>query len=176
MEAAVRQLINHFDKDPTREGLKDTPRRYVKFLTQFLNPEPFNFTTFKNEGADQLVLVKDIPFYSMCEHHLAPFMGKAHIAYIPNERIVGISKIPRLLDHHANQFQNQERITQGVCDELNDKLKPKGVAVMLSAMHTCMSMRGVKKHGAETVTTAFHGIFKDDVAARNEYMMSIRSA
>lgn len=144
-ESAVIELLLCMGEDTRREGLIDTPKRYVKFLKQFTNPEKFNFTTFENEGNDEMIIVKDIPFYSLCEHHLAPFFGTGHIAYIPGERIVGLSKIPRVLDLYARKPQNQERITQQVATYLMDQLKPKGVAVVLNARHLCVEMRGVEK-------------------------------
>lgn len=161
------------NEDPEREGLKETPKRYIKFLKEFTQPPEFNFTTFENEGNNQMVIIKNIPFYSLCEHHLAPFFGTASIGYIPGERIVGISKIPRVLDMFARKPQNQERITQQVADYLNEHLKPRGVAVIISARHMCMEMRGVQKTGAETVTSAMVGVFGNDFNARQEFLKLI---
>lgn len=174
LEQAVKTLLEGIGEDPNREGLFDTPKRYVKFLKQFTNPEPFNFTTFSNEGNDEMVIVKDIPFYSMCEHHLAPFFGTGHIAYIPGERIVGLSKIPRTLDKYARKPQNQERITKEVAAFLMEQLKPKGVAVVLQARHLCVEMRGVEKPGTVTVTSAMLGCFKEEINTRQEFLNLIK--
>lgn len=162
-------------QDCDREGLTETPKRFVKFLKQFCNPEPFEFTTFSNEeGNDEMVIVTDIPFYSLCEHHLAPFMGIAHIGYIPKDKIVGLSKIPRTLDKFARRPQNQERITQQVASYLMEKLNPKGVAVVLKARHLCMEMRGVEKAGAWTTTSAMIGCFKTEINTRQEFLKLIK--
>ena len=171
---AMRSIINAVDKNSNREGLEETPKRYLKFLSQFLNPPPFEFTTFEKEKYDQMVTVSHIPFFSICEHHLAPFFGLGHIAYIPNDkgRICGLSKLPRALDKFANRFQNQERITTEVCEFLHEKLEPKGVIVSLKARHLCVEMRGVKKSSPWTTTTAMKGAF-EDAAARKEFFDSI---
>lgn len=174
-EEAVKILLCYNGSAPEREGLKDTPKRYVKFLEEFLAPPEFNFTTFTNEEKnDEIVIVKNIPFYSLCEHHLAPFFGTAHIAYIPTDKIVGISKIPRTLEMFARRPQNQERITQQVSAYLMEKLNPKGVAVVLNARHMCMEMRGVEKPGAETVTSSMLGVFKTQMNCRQEFLQLIK--
>jgi len=173
-EKAVAELLHYIGQDITREGLKDTPKRYVKFLKEFTNPPPFTFTTFENEGNDEMVIVKNIPFYSLCEHHMAPFFGTASIAYIPNNVIVGLSKIPRALDAIARKPQNQERITQHVATFLMEQLMPKGVAVVIEARHLCVEMRGVEKPGTITVTSAMLGVFKTDVNARQEFLKLIK--
>jgi len=169
IEENVARIIEYFD-DINREGLKDTPKRYIKFLKEFLNPEPFNMTVFENEGLSDMVIQKNIPFYSLCEHHLAPFFGTASIAYIPNKNIVGLSKLARVLDMFARNFQNQERITQQVGDYLMDKLNPYGVAVSITAQHLCMSMRGIKKHDTNTQTFTFKGAFNKDNQLRQEFL------
>ena len=143
-EDLVRELLKELGEDPTREGLQDTPRRYVKFLREFLNPPAFNFTTFTNEGNDQMVVQGPIPFYSLCEHHMAPFFGHAFVAYIPDKKLVGLSKLARCVDLYANRLQNQERITTQVAARLQEELEPHGVAVLMRAQHLCMEMRGVK--------------------------------
>lgn len=176
--ATPKQLIEGVLKcvgeDTSREGLKDTPKRYVKFLEEFLNPAPFNLTTFESEGMDEMVVVKDIPFYSLCEHHLAPFFGTAAIAYIPNGRIVGLSKLPRVLDQVSRKLQNQERITKDVAEILTSNLNPKGVAVVLNARHMCMEMRGIKSYGASTTTSSMTGVFKTDINCRQEFLNFIK--
>lgn len=172
---AVKTLLQGIGEDTNREGLLDTPKRYVKFLKEFCEPQDFNFTTFENEGSkDEMIIVSDIPFFSLCEHHLAPFMGYGHIAYIPNDKIVGLSKIPRTLDHFARRPQNQERITQQIADYLMKELNPKGVAVVLKARHLCVEMRGVKKHDCWTTTSAMIGSFKNDMNCRQEFLNLIK--
>jgi len=170
---SVYNIISRYD-DYTREGLKETPRRYIKFLDEFFNPEPFEFTTFENEGNDQMITVTDIPFYSLCEHHLAPFFGIAHVAYIPTDRIVGLSKIPRTVDKFSRSFQNQERITQQIADFLQESLMPRGVAVILKARHLCVEMRGIQKTGVQTTTSAMKGVFETDINARQEFLNLIK--
>ena len=172
-EDCILDLLTAISEDNTREGLKETPKRYVKFLNEFLNPEPFNFTTFKGEGYNEMVIVKDIPFYSLCEHHIAPFFGSAAIAYIPNDTICGISKLPRALEMFARRLQNQERITMQVADYIMDQLNPKGVGVVISARHLCMEMRGVKKAGAQTTTSAVRGNFVE-AEVRAEFLSLIK--
>ncbi len=175
LENAVRTLLSAHD-DPNREGLKDTPKRYVKFMSEFHNHEKeFNMTVFDSEGMDQMIVEVNIPFYSLCEHHLAPFFGTACIAYIPKDKIVGLSKLPRVLDFYARNFQNQERITKQVAKKLWDELNPRGVAVILKAQHLCMSMRGIKKHGVETITSEMLGTFREDLNCRNEFLTLIKS-
>lgn len=173
IESNVKRLLQRFD-DASREGLIDTPKRYVKFMEEFLCPPEVNYTTFNGERYDEMVIVKDIPFYSFCEHHIAPFFGTAAIAYIPSDRIVGISKLPRTLEYFARRFQNQERITKQVASKLMEVLKPKGVAVRLEARHMCMEMRGVKKPGSNTITSDLRGVFKTDSSARNEFIQLIK--
>jgi GTP cyclohydrolase I len=170
---AVKELLEMIGEDTNREGLLETPKRYVNFLKQFTEKKEFKFTTFESDS-DEMVIVRDIPFYSLCEHHLAPFFGTAHIAYIPNEKMAGISKLPRTLDMFANKPQNQERITKQVAEYLMQQLEPKGVAVVLKARHMCMEMRGVKKSGAETVTSSMLGAFKDDSVCRSEFLNLIK--
>lgn len=172
---SIVNILRYIKQDPDREGLQDTPKRYIKFLDEFLNPPSFNFTTFESDGTDEMVIVKDIPFYSLCEHHLAPFFGTAAIAYIPNGRIVGISKLPRVLDMFSRKLQNQERITQQTATFiLESGLKPKGVAVVLNARHMCMEMRGIKAMGASTSTSAMLGVFKEDMNCRQEFLKLIK--
>jgi GTP cyclohydrolase I len=170
-----QEILKQLGEDTTREGLIETPKRYVKFMREFLEEKPFNFTTFTEPGAEEMVLVSNIPFYSLCEHHTAPFFGVAHVAYIPNEgRIVGLSKIPRTVDLYANRFQNQERITKQIAERLQKELQPKGVAVVLKAQHLCMCMRGVKKHDTWTTTSKLLGLFKESQEVRNEFLNLIK--
>ena len=169
LEYHFTEILKGLGQDPTREGLKETPKRYIKFLKEFLEPKKFNFTCFDAEGTDEMIVQTNIPFYSLCEHHIAPFFGVANIAYIPNKKIVGLSKLARTVDLYANQFQNQERITTQIAERIQNKLEPLGVAVTLKAQHLCMCMRGVKKHNTWTTTSKMLGVFKNDIKARNEF-------
>lgn len=169
-----QQILKQLGEDTTREGLIETPKRYIKFMREFLEPKEFNFTSFDAEGTDEMILQTNIPFYSLCEHHTAPFFGFASVAYIPNKRIVGLSKLARTVDLYANRFQNQERITTQIAERIQKELNPKGVAVTLKAQHLCMCMRGVKKHDTWTVTNKLIGIFKDEGKVRNEYLNIIK--
>lgn len=169
-----QQILKQLGENVEREGLIETPKRYIKFMREFLEPKPFNFTTFDAEGTDEMILQTNIPFYSLCEHHTAPFFGIANVAYIPNDKIVGLSKLARVVDMYANRFQNQERITTQVAQKLNNELNPKGVAVSLKAQHLCMCMRGVKKHDTWTITSKLIGVFKTDDKARNEFLKLIK--
>lgn len=168
------RILQYLGEDPTREGLKDTPKRYIKFMKEFLEPKEFNFTTFDAEGTDEMIIQTNIPFYSLCEHHTAPFFGYANVAYIPDGKIVGLSKLARTVDLYSNKFQNQERITTQIAERLNNELSPKGVAVTLKAQHLCMCMRGVKKHDTWTMTSKLLGAFKNDEKARAEFLNLIK--
>lgn len=168
-----QRILEHLGEDVTREGLIETPKRYIKFMREFLKPKEFNFTSFDAEGTDEMILQTNIPFYSVCEHHTAPFFGTADVAYIPNKKIVGLSKLARTVDLYANRFQNQERITSQIAERLQLELNPKGVAVHLKAQHLCMCMRGVKKQDTWTSTTKLLGIFKEDDKARGEFLRLI---
>ncbi len=169
-----QQILKHIGEDPTREGLVGTPKRYIKFLNEFLQPKEFNFTCFDAEQTDEMIVQTNIPFYSLCEHHLAPFFGTATVAYIPGNKIVGLSKLSRTVDLYANKLQNQERITTQILERLEKELSPKGVAVSLKAQHLCMNMRGVKKHDTWTITSKLSGLFKTNDSARNEFLSFIK--
>ncbi len=168
----IEQHIANFigEIDTKREGLEDTPKRVAKFYKEFLTPEPFTFTTFESEEYDSMIIQTGIPFYSLCEHHLLPFFGTATIAYLPNDRIVGLSKLARTIDFYSRRLQNQERITKQVADRLYEELDAKGVAVTLEARHLCMEMRGIKKPGAVTTTSTLLGLFRDNQSVRQEYL------
>jgi GTP cyclohydrolase I len=171
VERAARDLLEALGADLADESLSETPRRMAAAYAELLTPEPFHATTFPNDGAyDELVLVRDIPFHSLCEHHLLPFVGIAHVGYIPAERIVGISKLARVVDHFARNLQVQERLTTQVADWFERELSPKGVGVVLEAEHTCMSLRGATKPGTRTVTSALHGLVRDDPRTRQEFL------
>lgn len=172
-ESHYKAILEHLGENPNREGLKETPKRYIKFMREFLKQKDFNFTTFDAEGTDEMIIQRNIPFYSLCEHHIAPFFGFADIAYIPDKKIVGLSKLARCLDLYANRFQNQERITSQIAERLQEELNPLGVAVHLKAQHLCMAMRGVKKHDTWTSTSKLIGAFKESQSARNEFLQLI---
>jgi GTP cyclohydrolase I len=174
VEDNFKRILQYLGEDVEREGLKDTPKRYIKFMKEFLKPKEFNFTTFDAEGTDEMVVQTNIPFYSLCEHHTAPFFGVAHVSYIPNGKIVGLSKLARTVDLYANRFQNQERITTQIAERLQKELNPLGVAVVIKAQHLCMCMRGVKKHDTWTTTSKMIGVFKTDLNTRNEFLTLIK--
>ena len=174
VEDNVTRLLQYFGEDVNREGLQETPKRFVKFFKEFLNPPQWDCTSFEGEGYDEMIVQTNIPFHSLCEHHIAPFFGTGTIAYIPNKRIVGLSKLARTLETFARRLQNQERITTQVAEFLWNELEPLGVAVQLTAKHMCMEMRGVKKHDTWTTTTKLLGVFKDNINAKNEFLNSIK--
>lgn len=172
---AVQDLLEALGLDPDRDGLVDTPRRVVHALHELLTPEPFRATTFPNDaGYDELVLVRDIPFVSLCEHHLLPFRGAAHVGYLPGERFIGLSKLARLVEAFARRPQVQERMTARIADWLRDHLSPRGVGVVIEAEHLCMSIRGVRSVGATTVTSTLYGLLRDRPAARQEFLQLAR--
>jgi GTP cyclohydrolase I len=173
-EGHFQQILEQLGEDVTRDGLIETPKRYVKFMREFLEPKQFNFTTFDAEETDEMIIQTNIPFYSLCEHHTAPFFGVANVAYIPSGKIVGLSKLARTVDFYANRFQNQERITTQIAQRIQEELNPKGVAVTLKAQHLCMCMRGVKKHDTWTQTSKMIGVFKSDDKCRNEFLNLIK--
>lgn len=168
-EDNFRNLLKYFGEDPNREGLKETPKRYVKAMKELINPEPFNFTSFDAEGSDEMVVQTNIPLFSLCEHHTLPFFGTAHVAYIPDGKIVGLSKLARAVKYCSSAFQNQERITSQVAEMIQKELNPKGVAVVITARHMCMEMRGCKTSGAATTTSKMLGEFKNKDVQKEFY-------
>ncbi len=176
---SVQTILEQIGEDLNRPGLIKTPKRVAKayeFLMQGYKKnieDVLNGAIFE-EKYDEMVIVKDIDFYSMCEHHLLPFYGKVHVAYIPNGKIVGISKIPRLVDVFARRLQVQERMTQQICDTLEEYLSPQGTGVVVEAYHMCMMMRGVEKQNSITTTSAMHGVFKENESTRNEFLKLIQ--
>lgn len=181
IESAVRDILEAIGEDPDREGLQQTPRRIAKMYEEIFgglaeDPGKHLEVFFREEQHSEIVLVKDIPFYSMCEHHFAPFFGKAHVGYIPkNGRLTGLSKLARVVETVARRPQLQERITSTVADTMVEKLEPYGVIVVIEAEHMCMTMRGVKKAGSKTITSAVRGIFERDAKSRSEAMALILS-
>ncbi len=178
VKAAVREIISAIGEDPEREGLIETPRRIADMYAEVfagLRTDPFQFlaVTF-DEAYSEMVVLKDIPFYSMCEHHFAPFHGVAHVAYIPNGRVVGLSKLARVVEAYARRPQVQERLTAQIADTIMEGLEPKGAAVVIEAEHTCLTMRGIKKPGAKMVTSAVRGLFKENPPTRAEFQAILR--
>ena len=170
-ERAVRDLLEALGEDVTTEQLRETPRRVAQAYAELLTPRPFNPTTFPNDdGYDELVVARDIPFHSLCEHHMLPFQGVAHVGYLPGERIVGLSKLGRVVELHARRLQTQERMTTQIAGWIQRELAPKGVGVVVEAEHLCMSLRGVQKPGSRTVTSALHGLVRDDARTRQEFL------
>jgi len=169
-EDAVTDLLLALGRDPLNEHLADTPRRVARAFSELLTPRAFDLTTFPNdEGYDELVLARDIPFQSLCEHHLLPFHGTAHVGYVPGDRILGLSKLARVVELFSRDLQVQERLTKQVADWLDEHLQPKGVGVVLEAEHLCMSHRGVRAQGSRTITSAVHGLLRDDARSRQEF-------
>ena len=163
-------VLPMLDDDPDREGLKKTPERVVKAWQEFLHPDEFEMTTFDAEGASEMIVQTGIWFYSFCEHHLLPFFGTVDIAYIPNGRLVGLSKIARTVDKFSRRLQNQERMTNQIGDFLCEALSPLGVGVMVDARHLCMEMRGIQKPGVSTKTSALRGLFLEQDRVRSEFL------
>ncbi|MEP7194483.1 MAG: GTP cyclohydrolase I FolE [Actinomycetota bacterium] len=176
-ERAVRDLLVALGRDPSSPHLADTPLRVAKSLTEMLTPREFDLTTFPNdENYDELVLARGIPVQSLCEHHMLPFTGVAHVGYLPGERILGLSKLARVVELFARDLQVQERLTVQVANWLQENLAPKGVGVVIEAEHMCMSMRGVKAGGSKTITSAVHGVLREDARSRQEFFALTRSA
>ena len=178
IKQAVKEIITATGEDPEREGMLKTPERVARMYDELLagyrtDPiELINGAIF-DVTYDEMVLVRDIEFYSLCEHHMLPFIGRAHVAYIPRGKVIGLSKIPRIVDMFARRFQVQERMTRQIADLLREMLDPHGVAVVLEAAHMCSVMRGVKKHDARMTTSAMHGAFRKSIATRQEFLDSI---
>jgi GTP cyclohydrolase I len=176
---AVQEILLAVGEDPGREGLKKTPERVARMYSELLggtfeDPNVHLKSVF-TEKYDEIVLLRDIPFYSVCEHHLLPFIGKAHVAYLPTGKVLGVSKLARIVDCFAHRLQAQERLTGQIADFLMENLKPMGVAVVLQASHSCMTIRGIKKPGSMMVTSALRGLFKKDARSRNEVLSLMHS-
>jgi GTP cyclohydrolase IA len=176
---SVREILAGIGEDPDREGLKRTPERVAKALKFLTQGYAQDVTTLLNDALftveyDEMVIIKDIDVYSLCEHHLLPFYGRAHVAYIPNGKVLGLSKVPRLVDMFARRLQVQERLTVQIADAITDAVKPRGVGVVIEAMHFCMLMRGVEKQNSVAVTSSMRGAFRDQEQTRNEFLSLIK--
>jgi GTP cyclohydrolase IA len=183
MQEIIRQMLVELGEDPSREGLRDTPKRVEKALRFLTSGYTADVDSVLNNALftvdyNEMVIVKDIDFYSLCEHHLLPFFGKCHVAYIPSTKVIGLSKIPRIVDVFARRLQVQERLTNQIADTIHDKIAPLGVAVVMEATHLCMSMRGVEKQNSFAVTSAMQGAFRDRSRTRMEFLelIKLRSA
>ncbi len=174
VESLISGLLEELGKDPDSEGLKDTPRRVAAFWREWLDHEPPKLTTFDSQGFHEMIIQTGIPFYSMCEHHMLPFFGVATVAYIPVDRIIGLSKITRIVQHHARDLTTQEYLTHKICEELETQLAPQGIAVSLAGRHLCMEMRGVKSP-AVTVTNFLSGSFMHDQSTRAEFLKYVKT-
>jgi len=177
LEEHIKSIIEYIGEDPSREGLKETPARVIKsYKTLFSgynkNPEDV-LTVFDGENYDEMIIVKDIEFYSTCEHHMLPFFGKVHIGYLPSDKIVGLSKMPRFVEIFARRLQNQERLTSQIAETINRLINPKGVGVIIEAKHFCMMARGVQKQSSQVTTSAVRGHFKTNLNTRSEFLRLI---
>ncbi len=177
-EAAISELLQALGENPLREGLRNTPKRVARMYTELLSGYAADLDKIVNDALfnisyDEMVIVRDIEFYSLCEHHMLPFMGRAHVAYMPAGKVIGLSKIPRIVDAFARRLQVQERMTRQIAEALEQLLEPQGVAVVVEGLHMCTMMRGVKKHDARLTTSAMHGVFRDNAATRQEFLDNI---
>jgi GTP cyclohydrolase I len=178
IQLAISNVLTAIGENPKREGLKNTPQRVARMYAELLAGYRTDPVALVNGAVfevsyDEMVIVRDIEFYSMCEHHLLPFMGRVHVAYIPSGKVIGLSKIPRIVDMYARRLQVQERMTRQIADFIRDVLKPQGVAVVVEGLHLCTMMRGVKKHDARMTTSAMHGAFRTNLATRQEFLDNI---
>lgn len=176
VEMAVAQLLTALGEDPTREGLRETPARVARFYKEWWTREPVKFTTFDAEGMTEMIVQSEVPFASLCEHHMLPFIGTATVGYIPGHKIVGLSKLTRAVRWCAEGLQNQERITAAVANCLQEHLEPRGIGVVLRARHMCMELRGTRVHGVQTTTQVLRGVFLTDAMARSEFLSLAQGA
>lgn len=179
IQEAVRQILTEIGEDPAREGLEDTPRRIERMMEEITSGYGSDPVKIAREAVyemdyDEMVIVKDTEFYSMCEHHMLPFFGKCHVAYIPDKKIIGLSKIPRIIEVFSRRLQVQERMTVQIANLLKEALSPKGVAVVVKGYHLCMAMRGVEKSGANMITSSMNGLFRSDERSREEFLSLIK--
>jgi len=178
IQAAVLRILQAVGENPARDGLKRTPERVARMYAELLSGYKADLNAVVNDAIfevkyDEMVIVREVEFYSLCEHHLLPFMGRVHVAYIPDGKVLGLSKIPRIVDIFARRLQVQERMTRQIADTIRDLLHPQGVAVVVEALHLCMMMRGVQKHNARMTTSAMHGAFRANLATRQEFLANI---
>jgi GTP cyclohydrolase I len=178
IEKLIRQILEEIGEDPNREGLKNTPKRIARMFEEIFSGYRQNLEEVINNAIftadyDEMIVVKDIDFYSMCEHHLLPFFGVVHVAYIPNGKVIGLSKIPRIVEVFSRRLQIQEKMTVEIAEAINKAINPLGVAVVVEAIHLCSVMRGVKKHRAKMITSAMVGVFKEDLRTRQEFLHNI---
>ena len=178
LQTVISELLTAIGENPNREGLKRTPERVARMYSELLSgyqadPQSIVNDALFNVKYDEMVLVRDIEFYSLCEHHLLPFMGRVHVAYLPNGKVLGLSKVPRIVDMFSRRLQVQERMTRQIADFIRDTLNPHGVAVVVEALHLCTMMRGVRKHNARMTTSAMHGAFRSNLATRQEFLDNI---
>ena len=178
IQAAVLRILQAVGENPVRDGLKRTPERVARMYAELLSGYKADLNAVVNDAIfevkyDEMVIVREVEFYSLCEHHLLPFMGRVHVAYIPDGKVLGLSKIPRIVDIFARRLQVQERMTRQIADTIRDLLHPQGVAVVVEALHLCMMMRGVQKHNARMTTSAMHGAFRANLATRQEFLANI---
>jgi GTP cyclohydrolase I len=178
IQSAIKTILEAVGENPDRDGLKRTPERIARMYAELLAGYQMDPVAVVNDALfevkyDEMVIVRDIEFYSLCEHHLLPFLGRVHVAYIPDGKVLGLSKIPRIVDLYARRLQVQERMTRQIADFIRDLLLPQGVAVVVEALHLCMSMRGVQKHNARLTTSAMHGAFRANLATRQEFLDNI---
>lgn len=178
IQKAIKEILTAVGEDPDRDGLKRTPERVSRMYAEILSGYHADPQVVVNDAVfdvkyDEMVIVRDIEFYSLCEHHMLPFMGRVHVAYLPDGKVLGLSKIPRIVDLFARRFQVQERMTRQIADLIRDLLHPQGVGVVVEALHLCMMMRGVQKHNARMTTSAMHGAFRANLATRQEFLENI---
>ena len=178
IEPLIKSILAEIGEDSSREGLLETPARVARSFEKLYGgygKDPKDFmTVFDNEGYDEMIIAKDIDFYSMCEHHMLPFFGKVYIGYLPNEKIVGLSKMPRMVEVFSRRLQNQERLTKQIADTITELLHPKGVGVVIKASHLCMKARGVEKQNCEVTTSSFTGLFRSNLNTRGEFLNLIK--
>jgi GTP cyclohydrolase IA len=172
-EKNIEQMLQFIGQDPNREGLKDTPKRVAKAWIELTNQETFNLTTFSSEGYDEMIISKNIRYYTFCEHHLLPFFGVAHIGYIPDKKIVGLSKLARVVDYFSKTLNTQEYLTNNIANKIDEALKSKGIGVVVEGRHLCQEMRGIKKQG-NMITSCLKGIFRDDLNVKKEFLSLVK--
>jgi GTP cyclohydrolase I len=173
LEKNIKKMLSLIKQDPEREGLKDTPKRVAKAWIELTDQQNFNLTTFSSEGYDEMIISRNIKYYTFCEHHLLPFFGKAHIGYIPDKKIVGLSKLARTVEYYSKTLNTQEYFTDNIANKIEKALKPKGIGVVVEGRHMCQEMRGIKKEG-NMITSCLKGIFRDDLNVKKEFLSLVK--